>query len=135
MAAMRSRCGHYTFVVFFLSFFYFLPNLSGCRLDVYHTSTQCGPSANLECRSEMCCTPLIGNAGPKKSPKIRLLVTIAQLCQAISSQLRHVSTIRKKLVKQQCLPHMFSQYDELLMCVSVGGDCDDWCVCVSGWRL
>jgi len=28
----------------------------------------------------------------------------------ISSQLRHVSTIGKKLVKQQYLPHMFSQY-------------------------
>jgi len=44
----------------------------------------------------MCCTQLAGNAGPKKSPKIRHLGTIAQLCQAISSQLRHVSTIGKK---------------------------------------
>jgi len=32
---------------------------------------------------------------------------------AISSQLRHVSTIGKKLVKQQYLLHMFSQYGEL----------------------
>ena len=32
----------------------------------------------------------------KKSPKNRHLGTIAQLCRAISSQLRHVSTIRKK---------------------------------------
>ena len=40
----------------------------------------------------------------KKSPKIRHLRTIAQLCRAISSQLRHVLTIRKKLVKQQYLP-------------------------------
>jgi len=31
--------------------------------------TWCGrPSANLECRSEMCCVRLAGNAGPKKSP-------------------------------------------------------------------
>jgi len=30
--------------------------------------------------------------------KTRHLRTIAQLCQAISSQLRHVSTIGKKLV-------------------------------------
>jgi len=46
---------------FFLSSFFLLfssPNLSGRRLDVYHTSTQCGLSANLECRSEMCCTRL-----------------------------------------------------------------------------
>ena len=32
--------------------------------------------------------------------------TIAQLCWAISSQLRHVSTIGKKLVKQQYVLHM-----------------------------
>ena len=39
-AALRSRCGHYIFVLF-LSFFLFFssPNLSGRRLDVYHTST------------------------------------------------------------------------------------------------
>jgi len=34
--------------------------------------------------------------------------TIAQLCRAASSQLRHVSTIGKKLVKQQYLLHMSS---------------------------
>jgi len=34
----------------------------------------------------------------KKSPKNRRLGTIAQLCRAISSQLRHVSTIGKKLL-------------------------------------
>ena len=42
----------------------------------------------------------------QKSPKIRHLGTIAQLCQATSSQLRHVSTIGKKLVKQQYLLYM-----------------------------
>ena len=68
--------------------------------------TWCGPSANLECRSEMCCTQLARNAGPKKSPKIGHLGTIAQLCRALSSQLRYVSTIRKTLAKQQYLLHM-----------------------------
>jgi len=34
----------------------------------------------------------------KKSPKIGNLGTIAQLCRAISSQLRHMSTIGKKLL-------------------------------------
>jgi len=38
--------------------------------------------------------------------------TIAQLCRAISLQLRHVSTIGKT-VKQQYLLHMSSQYGEL----------------------
>jgi len=50
-------------------FFFSSPNLSG------HTyfGTWCGPSANLECRSETCCARLAGNAGPKKSPKSRHL--------------------------------------------------------------
>ena len=68
--------------------------------------TWCGPSANLECRSEMCCTRLAENAGPKKLPKIPRLRTIAQLCRTIPSQLRHVATIGKELVKQQYLLHM-----------------------------
>jgi len=50
------------------------------------------------------CARLAGNTGPKKSPKNRHLGTIAQLCRAISSQLRHLATIGKKLVKQQYLP-------------------------------
>jgi len=62
--------------------------------------------ANLECRSEMCCMRLAEDAGPKKSPQIRHLGTIAQLCRAISAQLRHVLTIGKRLVKLQYLPHM-----------------------------
>jgi len=52
---------------FFLSTFYFSsPNLSGHRwgcLPYFYTWR--GPSANLECRSEMCCTRLAANAGPK----------------------------------------------------------------------
>jgi len=42
MAALRSRCGHYIFALWFLlSFIYlfFSPNLSRRRLDVYHIST------------------------------------------------------------------------------------------------
>jgi len=37
MAALRSRCGHYIFVLWFLLLFS-SPNLSGRRLDIYHTS-------------------------------------------------------------------------------------------------
>ena len=39
MAALLSRCGHYIFALWFLSSFFFFssPNLSGRRLDVYHT--------------------------------------------------------------------------------------------------
>jgi len=45
--------------------------------------------------------------------KNRHLGTIPQICRAISSQLRYVSTIGKKLVKQQYLLHMSAQYGEL----------------------
>jgi len=69
-------------IIFFalVSFFFLFssfssPNLSGRRLDVFRT--WCGLSANLECRSEMCCMWLAGNAGREKSPKIRRLGTIA----------------------------------------------------------
>jgi len=61
----------------------------------------------------MCCTWLTRNTGRKKSPKIRHLSTIAQLCRAVDSQLKHVSTIGKKLVKPQYLLHMSSQCGKL----------------------
>ena len=44
----------------------------------------------------MCCWRLAANTGRKKVAKNRHLGTIAQLCRAISSQLRHISTIGKK---------------------------------------
>jgi len=47
----------------------------------------------------MCCTWLAANTGRKNDAKIRHLGTIPQLCRAISSQLRHVSTIGKKLLR------------------------------------
>jgi len=49
----------------------------------------------------------------QKIAKNRHLRTIAQLCWAMSSQLTHVLTIGKKLVKQQYPFHMFPQYAEL----------------------
>jgi len=61
----------------------------------------------------VCCTRLAENTRRKKSPKIGHLRTIAQICRTISSQRRHVSTIGNKLVKQQFLFHMSSQYGEL----------------------
>jgi len=100
MAALRSRCGHYMFVLFFLSFFpFFLAksqrSQTGC-LPYFHT--WCGFSANLEWRSEMYCTRLAGNTVRKQSPKNCHLGTIAQICWAVSSQLRHVSTTEKNLL-------------------------------------
>jgi len=79
-------------VTIFLSIFFSSPNLSCRRLDVYHTSTH----GSLEIQDA-------------KNPHFG---TIAQLCRAISLELRHVSTIGKKLFKQQYLLHM-SWYGEL----------------------
>jgi len=103
MAALRRRCGHYIFVLWFLlsSFFISSPNQTSQIGYLPYFHTWCGRSANLQYRSEMCCTQLAGNAGPKRSPKIRHLGTIPQICRAISSQRRHISTIGKKLVKRQ----------------------------------
>jgi len=96
MAALRSRCGHYIFILSFLLLFFFPRLISavaeiGC-LPYFHT--WCGLSANLECRSETCCKR-IAEIGLQDA-KNRHLGTIAQLCRAISLQLRHVSTIGKK---------------------------------------
>jgi len=63
----------------------------------------------------MCCSRLAANrpTGRKKVAKNRHLGTIPQLYRAISLQLRHVSRIGKKLIKQQYLPYMSPQYGEL----------------------
>ena len=81
---------------FYLSFFFIFLTKSqrsqtGC-LPYFHT--RCGLSANLECTSETSCIRLAENTGRKN----RHLSTIAQLCWAISSQLRHVSRTEKKLL-------------------------------------
>jgi len=55
------------------------------------------------------------NTGRKISPKIRHLRTIAQFCRAISSQLRHTSTIGKNLnrnISSTC-PHNTVNFDAL----------------------
>ena len=107
MAALWYRTGHYIFVCgfFFLLFLiaYSQP-LDNGRLPYFHTccglNAKCAPRGSLKILDA------------KKSPEICHLRTIAQLCWARSSQLRHVSTIGKKLVKQQYVLHMSSQYGE-----------------------
>jgi len=63
-------------VIFFLLFFLAYSQRSeiGC-LPYFHT--WCGLSANLECRSEMCCTRLAEDRGCKNDAKNRYLCTIA----------------------------------------------------------
>ena len=95
----RSIEHNYACLFFFLLSFFF-PRLISAAADWMSTiyfHTWCGLSANLRRRSETCCKRLAENTGRKKVAKSRHLGTIAQLCRAISSQLRHVSTIGKNL--------------------------------------
>jgi len=87
----------YIFILFLSSFFFSSPNLSCRRLDVCHISTHgVALGANLECRSEMCCTWLAENTGRKNVAKNRHLGTIPQICRAISSQLHEASIDNRK---------------------------------------
>jgi len=66
----------------------------------------------------MCCTRLAGNTGRKNDAKNhRHLRTIAQLCRVIPLQLRHVSTIGKKLlssnISSRC-PHNMVNFGPLV---------------------
>jgi len=71
MAALRSRCGHYILVLWFiLSFFFFLTYSQPLHIacpPYFHTWW--GFNANLGCRSETCCTQLAENIGRKNCQK------------------------------------------------------------------
>jgi len=54
----------------------------------------------------MYCTQLTENTGPKKSPKIRHLGTIAALCLCISSQLRRLVQSTSFLVRELTSPRV-----------------------------
>jgi len=68
--------------------------------------------------SEMFCMWLGENTGRKKSPKIRYLRTIAQICWAISSQIRHVDNWKKNLlnsnISSKC-PHNMVNFGPLVV--------------------
>jgi len=58
---------------------------------------------------------LAQNTGRKKSPKIRHLGTIVQLCRAVSSQLKHVLITGKMLnsnISPTC-PHNMANFGRL----------------------
>jgi len=85
--------------IFFLSSFF--PCLISAGADwmsaipAHNCHTWCGVSANLRCRSETRCTWLAENTGHKKSLKSPSGHHRTNF-SAMSSQLRHVSTIGKK---------------------------------------
>jgi len=95
MVALCNRADRYIFILFLSSssFFFFLAYSQRSEIGCSpYFGTWCGLNANLECSSEMRCTRLAANTGRKKSPSRHHRTTLL----AISSQLRHVSTIGKK---------------------------------------
>jgi len=71
----------------------------------------------------MCCTQLTEIQDAKKVAKNRHLGTIAQLCQALSSQLRHVSTIGKNLLSSNMsstCPHNMVNFGQLMADIGSG---------------
>jgi len=79
---------------FFLFFLAYLQRSQIGYLPYFHT--WCGLSTNLECRSETCCTRLTEFYRTQKLCKKHHLCNIAQNCQAVSLQLRHVRQSEKK---------------------------------------
>jgi len=99
---------------FFLSFFLFSsPNLSGRRLDVYHTSTHGVAQVRIwnvglkrDARGSL---EMQDPNVAKNSPSGHHRTTLSGYIFASKALIDNV----EKPVKQQCLPHMYLQYGEL----------------------
>jgi len=116
MVALWNRADHYIFMLWFVlssSFFFSSPNLSRRRLDVGHTTTHGVALVRITMQVWNLLHAARWKHRTQKVAKNRHLGTIAQLCRPISSQLWHVSTIGKNLIKQQYVLHMSPQYGEL----------------------
>ena len=100
-AIIFSSCGFFFFLLFSFFLSSFFPRLI----------SWCGLSANLECRSEMCCARLAGNTGRKQSPKSSLSAHHRTTVSGyiFATKARRIDS-RKKILKQQYLPHMSLQY-------------------------
>ena len=99
MTILRKRCGHYIFALWFLSSSFF-PRLISAVAD--WMSPILAHMVWPKCEFKMQVWNVLHGARCKyrtqKVVKNRHLGTIAQLCQAISLQLRHVLTIGKNLL-------------------------------------
>ena len=82
-------------------------------LPYFHT--WCDLSVNLKCSSEMCCTRLAEYTERKNDAKTLFSHHIT-ICRAVSSQLRHVSTMEKNLLSSNFssgCPHNMVNFDPL----------------------
>ena len=118
MATLRSTCEHYIFALWFLLpsiFFLFLPRLilavaEWMSIILLH---MVWPYCEFRMQVRNVLHAARWKCRTQNDAEKRHLRTIAQLCRAESSQLRHVSTIIKKFVKQQYLLHVTPQYGKL----------------------
>jgi len=114
MVALWNRADHYIFALWFLLLSFFFPRLISAVAD--WISAILPHTVWPYCEFRMQVWNLLDvarwNTGRKKVAENCHLGTIAQFCRAISSQLRHVSTIRK-IVRHQYLLHMSSHYGEI----------------------
>jgi len=108
MAALQSRCSHYILQLWFLLSFFLssffarlfsavadwmstmLPHNDVALVRIWNGGLKCVASVSLDNRPTGC----------KTSPKIRHLHTIAQLCRAVSSQLKPWFHVKIKLFKE-----------------------------------
>ena len=103
MTALHSRCGHYIFALWFLSssFFYSSPNVSGRRLDVYHTSTYGVALVQIQNAGlKGAARGSLKMQDAKKSPSGHHHTTLSGYIFATKTCINN----RKKTVKQQYLP-------------------------------
>jgi len=76
-------------------------------MSIPYFYTWCRLSANLECRSEMCCTRLAGNTGRKNDAKNRQKLPSAHHRTTLSGYVfvtKALSTIGKKLLNSNISP-------------------------------
>jgi len=104
-------------VSFYLSsifFFYSLPNLSGRTLHVYHTSTHGAALVQIKNAALKCAArgslQIQDAKMMQKSPSAHHRTTLSGYIFATKAC---IENRKKKLVKQQYLPHMSLQYGEL----------------------
>jgi len=103
MAAVCSRCGHYIFVLWFLSsifFSYFSPNLSGCRLDVYHTST-IHISGMAKARVVKFCTQAISSFSPRMTNYCVMTWVWSLSCAPFLGRIAVLHTLMRPIVTER----------------------------------
>jgi len=112
MAALWNKAGHYIFELWFISSFFLSFLSSPQRLQIGcppYFNTWCGLSANLECSLQCAARGSLEMQDGKNRQKFAVWapshnVTIAQLCRAISSQLRHYRQSEENLLNSNISP-------------------------------